>query len=102
MAASAEGSSSKTTVSHNVLSLAHTLLLSSVPPATHLNHPYAPSTLYGSWKGKAREGSQGVGLDEQERMLKMLKEGLEAGKAVVQEAAKGDRSTKLARAMRDV
>jgi hypothetical protein len=86
----------------NFLSTAHTLLLSSLPPASHSNHPYAPASRYGSWKGKAREGSQGVGIEEQERMLIMMKEGVTAARLVLGEAIKGDKSTKLARAMKEV
>lgn len=103
--AQASGSSSSALPSHaspTILFTLHQLLLSSSQIPTPLNHPYAPATNYGSWKGKSRENASAVGPDEQRQLLEQLRGGIEAAKNVLGRAVKEEGRSKLARAMKDV
>lgn len=106
--AQAQASSSSTHTSPTVLSTLHTLLLSSTSVPGPLDHPFAPSSHYGSWKGKGKsrdiENGNGHAVDvvEQKRLLESLRSGLEAAKSVLGRAVKEEGRTKLARAMKDV
>jgi hypothetical protein len=86
----------------NILSALHTLLLSSSPKTSAYAHPVAPATNYGSWKGKAREGSIGVGLEEQQKLLEQLAASMQSATTAVNKAAREDGKVKLGRAMKDV
>ena len=97
--------------SATILSTLHTLLLSSsnVGVPAPLDHPFAPSQTYGSWKGKAREfstgrdeDSTGGGEEEERKMLEQLRKGMEAARSVLERAGKDEGRTKLSRAMKDV
>jgi len=86
----------------NILSALHTLLLSSSPRTSAFAHPFAPATNYGSWKGKAREGSIGVGMLEQQKLLQQLRESLQSATTAVSKAVREEGKVKLGRAMKDV
>jgi len=104
MDATAEGSTAQSAPETplNILSALHTLFLSSAPKSSAYTHPFAPATNYGSWKGKAREGSIGVGLDEQTKLLGQLRASMQSATAAVGKAAREEGKVKLGRAMKDV
>ena len=100
----AEGSSSSKQASGpaNILSALHTLLLSSSPKSPAYAHPFAPAQNYGSWKGKGKEGSHGVELEQQQRLLEQLGQGIASATAIIGRAAREEGKTKLGRAMKEV
>lgn len=104
MDATAEGSTAHSAPETplNILSALHTLLLSSAPKSSAYTHPFAPATNYGSWKGKAKEGSIGVGLDEQTKLLGQLRASMQPATDAVGKAAREEGKVKLGRAMKDV
>lgn len=105
---SGSGSGSTGALSHTsptILSTLHTLLQSSAPAPTPLNHPFAPLPTFGSWKGKSRDDGTALttlSADEEVRMLEQLKNGIEAARSVIGHAVKEEGRTKLARAMKEV
>jgi hypothetical protein len=86
----------------DILSALHTLLLSSSPGSPAFAHPFAPASNYGLWKGKAREGSTAVGLEEQQSLLEQLRASLQSATTAVGKAVKEDGKVKLGRAMKEV
>jgi hypothetical protein len=104
MEGTAEGSTAHSApeTPQNILAALHTLLLSSSAKSSAYSHPFAPATNYGSWKGKAREGSIGVGLEEQQRLLEHLTASIQSATAAVGKAKREEGKVKLGRAMKDV
>jgi hypothetical protein len=104
MEGTAEGSTAQSTpdTPQNILSALHTLLLSSSAKSSAYAHPFAPATNYGSWKGKAREGSMGVGLEEQQKLLEQLTASIQSATSAVGKATREEGKVKLGRAMKDV
>lgn len=86
----------------NILSALHTLLLSSTPRSSAYSHPFAPAISHGSWKGKGREGSIGVGLEEQQRLLGQLRDSIQSAALAVGKASRDEGKVKLGRSMKDV
>jgi hypothetical protein len=97
-----EGTSSAPAAPPNILSALHTLLLSTSPKSSAFAHPFAPAPNYGSWKGKAREGSIGVGLEEQQKILEQLSKSLQSASVAVGKAVREEGKVKLGRAMKEV
>jgi hypothetical protein len=86
----------------NILAALNTLLLSSSPKSSAYAHPFAPAQNYGSWKGKAKESSHGVELEEQKKLLEQLGQGIASATAIIGRAARQEGKTKLGRGMKEV
>lgn len=101
-----------------ILSTPHTLMMSSAPVPSALNHSYAPSQNYGSaWKGKGKDKRKADtdgdvnadGVDEgpgedQRRMLQQLRGSIAAARHILGRAVRdgSEGRSKLARAMKEV